>query len=246
MNISKKGVADLVRKNFTLYSLFRRLAPFFCKFFLLEDGFNSLGLLDEIPSGKVVIDVGSNDGTSINMIRQYFPSAIIWAFDPVVSISSDDNNITFCNYACGDLESTIELFIPTVGRHRLSQYSSTDQKKIEQQIRSDLQIGQREISFAKVVSNVVLIDSLELSTSFLKIDVEGFELNVLRGAKETIQRNRPIIVVEINDAESFESINKFLSGLDYKPIKVTGRRNPKISFIEKYSTSYNNYTFIAP
>lgn len=245
MHISKKGVADLFRKNFTLYILFRRMAPFFCKFFLLEDGFNSLGLIDEIPNGKVIFDVGSNDGTSINMIRQYFPSAIIWAFDPVVSISSRDKNITFCNYACGDLESTIELFVPTVGRHRLSQYSSIDQNKIEQQIRSDLKIGRRKISFARVVAYTVSIDSLELSTSFIKIDVEGFELNVLRGAKKTIQRNRPIIVVEINDSESFESINKFLSSLSYKAIKVTGRRNPKFSFIEKYSTSFNNYTFIA-
>jgi FkbM family methyltransferase len=222
------------------------MAPFFCKFFLLEDGFNSLGLLDEIPSGKVILDVGSNDGTSINMIRQYFPSAVIWAFDPVVSISSDDKNIIFCNYACGDVESSIELFIPTVGKHRLSQYSSTDQKKIEQQIRADLQIGQQKISFAKIVANIVSIDSLALDTSFLKIDVEGFELNVLRGAKETIQRNRPIIVVEINDSESFKDINKFLSSLSYKPIKVTGRRNPKFYFIDKYSKSFNNYTFIAP
>jgi FkbM family methyltransferase len=180
------------------------------------------------------------------MIRQYFPSAVIWAFDPVVSISSDDKNIIFCNYACGDVESSIELFIPTVGKHRLSQYSSTDLKKIEQQIRADLQIGQQKISFAKIVANIVSIDSLALDTSFLKIDVEGFELNVLRGAKETIQRNRPIIVVEINDSESFKDINKFLSSLSYKPIKVTGRRNPKFYFIDKYSNSFNNYTFIAP
>ncbi len=32
----------------------------------------------------------------------------------------------------------------------------------------------------------------------VKIDVEGFELDVLRGARETIERHRPLMVVEIN------------------------------------------------
>ena len=31
---------------------------------------------------------------------------------------------------------------------------------------------------------------------FMKIDVEGYELEVVRGAKHTIQRNKPVMVVE--------------------------------------------------
>jgi FkbM family methyltransferase len=33
---------------------------------------------------------------------------------------------------------------------------------------------------------------------FIKIDTEGFELNVLKGAEQTIRRNKPLIEVEIN------------------------------------------------
>jgi len=41
------------------------------------------------------------------------------------------------------------------------------------------------------------LDSLELSdVSFIKIDVEGYELNVLRGATDTIAACRPVIVYE--------------------------------------------------
>ncbi len=36
------------------------------------------------------------------------------------------------------------------------------------------------------------------SVSFIKIDVEGFELPVLEGAVETIQRCRPLMLVEQN------------------------------------------------
>jgi FkbM family methyltransferase len=34
--------------------------------------------------------------------------------------------------------------------------------------------------------------------SFIKIDVEGFEPDVLMGAEETIQRDRPVLCLEIN------------------------------------------------
>lgn len=47
----------------------------------------------------------------------------------------------------------------------------------------------------------VRLDSLNVrQLDFLKIDVEGFEVNVLHGAAETVRRLRPTIHVECNDA----------------------------------------------
>jgi FkbM family methyltransferase len=41
------------------------------------------------------------------------------------------------------------------------------------------------------------LDSLGLvDVGFLKIDVEGHELAVLRGANETIAKNRPVVFME--------------------------------------------------
>jgi FkbM family methyltransferase len=46
----------------------------------------------------------------------------------------------------------------------------------------------------------ISIDSLELKEcDFIKIDVEGFELHVLRGAESTINKYKPVMVIEIND-----------------------------------------------
>lgn len=36
------------------------------------------------------------------------------------------------------------------------------------------------------------------SLHFLKLDIEGFELKALRGAQETIRKNRPVMLLEIN------------------------------------------------
>lgn len=60
------------------------------------------------------------------------------------------------------------------------------------------------------------IDSLDFSPlHFIKIDVEGHELEVLRGAEQTLQRESLIVFVEIHDDELLEPIIAFMTGLDY-------------------------------
>jgi len=39
----------------------------------------------------------------------------------------------------------------------------------------------------------------------IKIDVEGFELNVLRGARLTLEKHRPLLFLEINP-EALDSV----------------------------------------
>jgi FkbM family methyltransferase len=49
---------------------------------------------------------------------------------------------------------------------------------------------------------VITIDSLDVSpVSFIKLDVEGYELPVLEGARQTIEKFRPLILVEQNGNE---------------------------------------------
>lgn len=48
---------------------------------------------------------------------------------------------------------------------------------------------------------VVALDSLNLQdVSFIKIDAEGWECDVLDGARETIARCRPVMLIEVNDS----------------------------------------------
>jgi FkbM family methyltransferase len=50
------------------------------------------------------------------------------------------------------------------------------------------------------------LDSFKLeNVSLLKIDVEGYEDYVLLGAKETIMRNRPVILIELMGGNDYDT-----------------------------------------
>jgi len=66
----------------------------------------------------------------------------------------------------------------------------------------------------------ITIDSLRLDNlDFLKVDVEGHELHVLKGAKETIIRCRPIILLELWP-ENHREVESFLSEVGYQLVDM--------------------------
>ena len=56
----------------------------------------------------------------------------------------------------------------------------------------------------------------------LKIDVEGFEMDVILGAENTIRQFKPRIIIETHSKELRKKCRAFLSSLGYS-LKVEGR-----------------------
>jgi hypothetical protein len=49
---------------------------------------------------------------------------------------------------------------------------------------------------AKTFVEMATLDSQGLTPSYLKLDLEGYEFRALQGARESVMRGRPVIVVE--------------------------------------------------
>jgi FkbM family methyltransferase len=105
----------------------------------------------------------------------------------------------------------------------------------------------------------VTLDSLSLAeVEFIKIDVEGHELEVLKGARATLASNCPILQVEIEERHkpgNIKNCDDFLAALGYRCYFV--RRNrllelPEFSMTEDQNVSdignrdkyINNFYFV--
>lgn len=69
----------------------------------------------------------------------------------------------------------------------------------------------------------VSIDGLDVNgrlgrVSLLKVDVEGHELSVLRGAAAVLARDRPALIVELNDVAA---LRRFAASAGYTPVRFT-------------------------
>lgn len=62
---------------------------------------------------------------------------------------------------------------------------------------------------------VAIDQAISGRVDFIKIDVEGMEIDVLHGARETIIRNKPGMLIEKIKSEENELIG-FVTGLGYK------------------------------
>ena len=133
-----------------------------------------------VKQKSVALDIGANIGLWSRDLALHFAQVI--AFEPVSDFRDcliknvANNNIDIRPYALGPEDTTIDMVV-TNGN---TGHSHVDNNTI----------GSGSIDMHK-------LDSLEFdAVDYIKIDCEGYELSILQGAKQTIKKHRPVIVVE--------------------------------------------------
>ncbi len=168
---------------------------------------------------KTSVDAGANKG-----VYTYFLAKLcrhVYAYEPNPKIfgllrrSVTWPNVTLRNTALSDVTGTDRLIVP----RRKAGYSNQLAT-----LRKDKFTGE----VIEVPVETRRLDDEDVGEpGFIKIDVEGFERNVLLGATRTIQKWRPTLVVEIQEAHTKEPIEdtlRFVCSLGYDGLFVTENR----------------------
>lgn len=139
------------------------------------------------------IDIGGNVGhiayfLSHHCRRVYTYEAVGVVFDRLKEVTKMADNIIATKMAMGDYCGEADFF---VDHERLSNSGLHDVSAVPTSFKPTNE-------FKTVRTRVATVDSLEIEKpGFIKIDVEGSELDVLRGAELTIAEHHPDFLVEI-------------------------------------------------
>jgi len=154
-----------------------------------------------LSKGDTFIDVGAHEGyCSLKAARVVGPSGHVIAIEANPEMvrtlrgniqASGTGVVTVVPVACSDSESTLDLF---VAEHSNSGNSSLSERNasLAGTVRATYHVPARSL-------DAILQESRLLRVDVVKIDVEGAELLVLKGAEETLVRSRPILFVELDD-----------------------------------------------
>lgn len=218
---------------------FNKEIEFFFKKFFFPEGFllkrrlqRSIKRNDEqeinlvkkfIKSGTDSIDVGVYRGVYSYEMSKYSEKVHSFEPNPIIFKYINKNlkkfikNIHLYNFALSNQNKTMNLKIPI-------RNSNSNKEIFEEYYEMGKATIHNENNFENYENFEIQtkkIDELSFDNkiSFIKIDVEGHELEVIEGAKNTIKRDKPILLVEIEKQytkkEVAESIN-FINSLGYK------------------------------
>jgi FkbM family methyltransferase len=202
-----------------------------------------------IDPGRRAIDIGANVGIYAHLLAKRCNQ--VEAFEPLPACAAAIrrcNNPRIAVHECGLSDSTghSTLFIPMSEKRVEDGYASLQHTNAPHQ-EIDIKLCQ--------------LDDFDFSdVSFIKIDVEGHEQAVLRGGRMTILRERPVMLIEIEQRHHIELISDvfsdclemgyagyFVANGELQPISEF---DPAIhqsqSFIQNQRASYINNFFFKP
>jgi len=184
----------LMNKNYFEYDQLWKLA------FEWKDG-----LLGKSIKDKVMLDIGANIGNHTLFFLNECGVKFSYCFEPIKKVF-DILAKNVCINGLNDRTNLYNLAVgETEGNARVASFHSDNLGGTCLKKQDDGQI------------KVIPIDSLDIKddVAFVKIDVEGFELNVILGMREFLKKNHPIFFIEVRGC-FFERINDILMSMGYR------------------------------
>lgn len=152
-------------------------------------------LYDSVKNGMFVFDIGTNMGETLLNFAKINTAGKNFGFEPVPFLFEKANknlqlnnfqNISLNNIALSNHEETLFFELPP-NRN----FGSISMSSVKNPQSSEVK--------AVTFDNFIELNNIN-KVDFIKIDVEGFESNVLAGAEKTIRRFKPLMFIEVVDS----------------------------------------------
>ena len=222
------------------------------KFFFypkLATAYRNLNLTENITHGGelTVFDVGANKGQSITFFKEIYPQSRIYAFEPSKKIFNflkefveemPYRDISIFQNGIGDIQGTIDFYESSLDE--TSSFILPNQNSRYLRKKNRILFQKNEDAFQAGTAQVTTLDKFIeekeiIRVDILKIDVEGFEFEVLRGARNSLTRGKfGVIQLESHSDDMREDrypiIYELLLDTGYKQIQVI--KHPFLRFRE--------------
>jgi len=199
-------------------------------------------MLKHIKRGACVIDVGANRGTyTYSLWKAVGKQGIVYSFEPNPIIATQlgnnlkQSNVIIENLAVSNTTEDKVFYIHTKGCGPTSSLEFYD-------------VLDKAGELAETTVKCVTLDSYcrshNISPNLIKIDVEGHEFNVIKGAESTIRKHRPYIVFEfiedLWEKKHIKEIFKFLSPA-YHLIRIEDEANAIEAYMNYKPPCYSDF-----
>lgn len=195
-------------------------------YFGFED--NSLNdLYNRVKDGEVIFDIGANIGSTAMHFATCANNTTVYGFEPDAhnfKIATNNiklnklDNIKLYNFGLGDKKMQSKLYIKDDNNRGMN--------RILNESKNEMQYSVIEITTLDDVVEEIKPPHIDV----IKIDVEGFEMKVLEGAKNTLVKFKPKLFLETNNSllanhqSSISEVVQFLAALNYNLSIIPGNK----------------------
>jgi FkbM family methyltransferase len=181
-----------------------------------------------LPDG-CCIDVGANQGQSIESILLFRPSAQVIAFEANPRLAAKltqryhgRESIQINSFGLSNTSGTFRLYIPSYNGFEYDALASMDRDHAASWIGAETVYHFRphKLRVEEAECRTRTLDSFNLEPIFVKVDVEGLEYAVLEGARETLGKHHPVVLLEYSESDN--RAKQLLQSLGYSEYAYDG------------------------
>lgn len=179
------------------------------------------------PQGGVFVDIGSNIGNHSIFTAAFLQPSRIIPFEP----NPLAYKLLLAHVAMNGFADLFDLSHIGLGLSDVKGSGFAMSKRVKNLGAAKMEAGEGDIE--TITADEALANE---TPDFVKIDVEGMEMMVLRGLEETLKRAAPIILIEV-DEENYDAFELWVKEQGYDIVETVQRYRTNKNFLLRKATS---------